>query len=48
MVFVTADEDKVLNKCKDILCFGLDKLIVKMPYYRKQSTDLMQLLSKYP
>ena len=37
------------KKWKDISCIGVDELkLLTAPYYPKQSTDLMQSLSKYP
>lgn len=38
-----------MKNCKKFHIHGLEKLIlVKRPHYPKQSTDLMQSLSKYP
>ena len=45
LVKKTEDDSK---KLKDILCSWIGRILLKWPYYSKQSTDLMQSLSKYP
>ena len=40
--------EKDTNKWKDFLCCGLEELILlKSPYYPKESTDLLQSLSTF-
>ena len=37
-----------LKKWKNIPCSWIGRILLKWPYYPKQSTDLMQSLSNYP
>ena len=34
-----------LKKCKDIPCSWIGRILLKWPYYPKQSTELMRSLS---
>ena len=38
--------EKDTNRCKDILCLWIGRILLKCPHYRRQSANSMQSLQK--